>query len=126
MTKDEAEQFVKKYEKSLRPKGAARPGQEIKLKPTEKERTFDPNRQAPEKLPDMATSTRNDRGGNVVPTDEVHGLAEGGGGAVPRSLRGRVKAYTESLARSPVTAPARKAAAPASAPTTGGSGGTNP
>ena len=46
MTRDEAEQFVKKFEKQEQP-GPAGPGREIKAKPGE-EKVFDPNRKAPE------------------------------------------------------------------------------
>ena len=125
LTKEEAAELAKKYDASVKPKGAARPGQEIKLKQEKAERKFDPNRQAPEKLPDRAVSSRNDRGGNVVPTDDVHALAEGAQTPVPKALQKRVKAYTESLARSPVTAPSRRPAG-ASAPAPARNGGTNP
>ena len=118
MTKEQAEQFVKPYEKALKPKQPARAGREIPVKANQPERKFDPNRPAPEALPNVATSSRNERGGNVVPTDELHGLSEGSKTPVPKALQARMNAYTESLARSPVKAPARRAA-PAG-------GGTNP
>lgn len=119
MTRDEAEQFVKKFDPKVKPRQPGREGREIKVNPNKAERKFDPNRAAPEKLPEVATSSRNDRNSNVVPTDELHGLAEGARAPVPKALQARMKAYSESLARSPVTAPARRPAAPAG-------GGTNP
>jgi hypothetical protein len=123
MTREEADQFVKKYERSVKPRQAAREGRELKVTPKKDERQVNPNHQAPEKLPDLATSKRSDRGGNVVPTDELHNLNEGARSPVPKALQARMKAYSESLARSPVTAPARRPAAPAAK---GGNSGTNP
>ena len=87
MTKEEAEQFVKPYEKALKPKQPVRAGREIPVKPNQPERKFDPNRPAPEALPNVATSSRNERGGNVVPTDDLHALAEGTKTPVPRRCR---------------------------------------
>jgi hypothetical protein len=119
MSRDEAEQFVKPYEKALKPRGPVREAREIKVDPNKPERKFDPNRKAPEALPDVATSKSNERSGNVVPTDELHGLSQGSQSPVPKALQKRMSAYNDSLARSPVTAPARRSA-PAN------SGGTNP
>ncbi len=118
LTKEEAEQFVKKYDKALKPKQTPRAGREIPVKPNQPERKFDPNRPAPEALPNVAASDRNTRGGNVVATDDVHGLAEGAKSPVPKALQARMNAYTESLARTQVKPPARRPA-PAG-------GGTNP
>jgi hypothetical protein len=113
MNQEQFEQFAKKFEKSLRPKGPAREGREIRVSPNLPERPLDPKRRAPEPLRDTAVGDRNTRGGNVLPTDELHNLNEATRAAVPKTLQARVRAYTESLARSPVTAPARR---PATAP----------
>ena len=56
MTKDEAEQFVKKFEKPEQPEPVG-PGREIKAKPGE-EKVFDPNRKAPEFNTSATSATR--------------------------------------------------------------------
>jgi hypothetical protein len=111
MTKDEMQQFVKKYERG-KPRPAAGPGKDIKVKAESTERTFDKDRKAPETLPDVAVSNKNDRAGNVVPTDQNNKLFQGSESAAPKAVKARIDAYRSSLGRSNVTDP-RRGPAPA-------------
>ncbi len=101
MSKGEMEQFVKRYEKSARPKAPGRAGREIKVKgETKPERVFDPNRKAPEALPNVAVSNKSQRQGSDLPTDTNGGLSEGADAPVPKALRGRFNAYKTSTGNS--------------------------
>jgi hypothetical protein len=112
MTKDEAEQFVKKFEKREQP-GPAGPGREIKAK-VEKEKVFDPNRKAPEFNTTATVSNRNQRSGTTLPQDTLNGLSEGGKSTPPPELRKQFEAYKKSLSNSKVVAPS--ASTPAAKP----------
>jgi hypothetical protein len=111
MTRGEMEQFVKKFEKG-KPRPAAGPGREIKVNGETAERTFDPNRKAPENLPNVAVSNRNDRSGQDSRTDDLHSLSEGSQVAAPRALRSRYDAYRSSIGRTTIV-PRRQVAPPA-------------
>jgi hypothetical protein len=95
MTKDEAEQFVKKFENRKQP-GPATPGQEIKAKPGA-EKVFDPNRKAPEFNPAGPVSKRNQRAGTTLPQDNLSGLSEGNKSSPPPELRKQYEAYKKAL-----------------------------
>jgi hypothetical protein len=95
MTRDEAEQFVKKFENRKQP-GPATPGQEIKVKPGE-EKVFDPNRKAPEFTTSASVSERNKRTGGSLPQDNLGGLSEGAKSTPPPELRKQYEAYKKAL-----------------------------
>ena len=98
MTKDQMQQFVKKYEqKGKRP--AARKAQDIASKPGQ-EQSLDPNRKAPEFQPGVTASGRNERASSNLNDDANAGLAEGSLSTAPPELRKRFEAYKSSLGRS--------------------------
>jgi hypothetical protein len=103
MSKEEAEQFVKKYEKREQP-GPAGPGRTIDVKP-EKEKVIDPNRKAPEFNPKGQRSERASRTGTLIPTDNISQLNEGGKSAPPPELRRSFEAYMKGVANSKGVAP---------------------
>ncbi len=103
MSKEEAEQFVKKYEKREQP-GPAGPGRTIDVKP-EKEKVIDPNRKAPKLNTNPTVSNRNQRQGGTILQDTMSGLSEGGKSAPPPELSKRFEAYKKSLSNSKVVAP---------------------
>jgi hypothetical protein len=114
MDKVQMEQFVKKFEKrkNAPPVG---PGRDIKVKPGATERAFDPNRKAPEGLPNVAVSKSNERQGADNRNDDLRGLTEGSQVVAPKALRSRFDAYRSSLGRT--TLGPRRDAGASSAPT---------
>ncbi len=103
MSKDEAEQFVKKFENRKQP-GPAGPGREIKVKPGQ-DKVFDPARKS-DFTTTATASNRNDRQGTTLPQDSLGGLSEGGKSTPPPELRRQFEAYKKSLSNSKVVAPA--------------------
>jgi len=97
MTKDEMQQFVKKFEKKD-PRPAARAAREIQAKPGQ-ERKIDPNRKAPDFQPGVTASNRNARGSSNLNEDNNAGLSEGSLSNAPPELRKRFEAYKSSLGR---------------------------
>ncbi|MDX2036622.1 MAG: hypothetical protein SFX72_08215 [Isosphaeraceae bacterium] len=113
MTRDEMQQFVKKFEQKS-PRAAAREGQEIKAGPGGPERKLDPNRKAPDLQPGLRASNRNQRGSNTGIEDKNSGLSEGNTTTAPPELRKRFEAYKSSLGRTRVNPPTvARPAAPA-------------
>jgi hypothetical protein len=110
MSKEEAEQFVKKFEKREQP-GPAGPGRTIQVKP-EKEKVYDKNRPAPKSDLKVNASDRITRQGTTIPQDNLSGLSEGGKSAPPPDLRRQFEAYKKSLAN---TKTARPSGSPAPA-----------
>ncbi len=102
MTKDEAEQFVKKFEKRDQPSPAG-PGREIKVKPGQ-DKVFDPNRKSDFNTT-ATVSNRNNRQGTTIPQDNLSGLSEGGRSTPPPELRRQFEAYMKGVANSKVVAP---------------------
>ena len=102
MTRGEAEQFVKKYEKRAEQPPVG-PGREIQAKLGE-EKVFDPSRHAPEFNPSGIVSKRNERSGTGLTTDTISGLSEGNRSAVPADLRRQWERYRKNLAGSKVPA----------------------
>ena len=102
MTKDEAEQFVKKYEKPkvTPPVG---PGREIKVRPGE-EKVIDPSRKSEFNTSAIA-SNRSERQGSTIPQDKLSGLSEGMKSSPPPELRRQYEAYKKGLSNSKVVAP---------------------
>jgi hypothetical protein len=98
MTKDEAEQFVKKFENRPQP-GPASPGQEIKVRPGE-EKVYDKDRKAPEFTTNATVSQRNKRTGTTLPQDNMGGLSEGAKSEPPPELRKQVEAYRKAVSSS--------------------------
>ena len=98
MSKGEAEQFVKKFEKKEQP-GPSGPGRTIEAKP-EKEKVFDPKRQAPKFDSTATASDRASRTGTTIPQDNISQLSEGSKSSPPPDLRRQFEAYKKSLANS--------------------------
>ena len=103
MSREEAEQFVKKFENRQQP-GPAGPGRTIEAKP-EKERVFDPNRPAPKFETKAISSNSASRTGTSIPQDNLSGLSEGGKSAPPIELRKKFEAYMKGVANAKSTAP---------------------
>ena len=112
MTRDEAEQFVKKFENRKQP-GPATPGQEIKVKPGE-EKAFDKNYKAPDFQTQATVRPRNERSGTSLPEDTRGGLSEGSRSSPPPELRKKFEAYNKSLSstKSGTTSSAKPASKP--------------
>jgi len=117
MSKEELNQFVKKFEKA--PKAEPGPGREIEAKPG-KPQAVDPNRKLPDLNPGTSVSARTirDRGGMVQ--DDVRGNNEGIRFTPPPELRAGFDAYKNSLSRSKTLNPTRR---PATSKSASGSGG---
>jgi hypothetical protein len=98
MSKDEAEQLVKKYEgrKATEPTG---PGQEIKVKPGQ-EKAIDKNYKGPDFNTSATVSARNQRTGTELPQDNLSGLSQGGMSNPPPELRKQFEAYKKALSAS--------------------------
>lgn len=114
ISKDEAEQFVKKFEKRKDPPAPAGPGREIKATPGQ-DKVFAPNRKAPEFNTQATVSNRNQRSGASIPQDNLSGLSEGSRSQPPPELRKQFEAYKRSVSRSSpkaVTPPAAGASPP--------------
>jgi hypothetical protein len=111
-TKEQLEQFVKKYEKP-KERPPVGPGREIKVKTDTPERKFNPDRKAPEGLQNVTTSQRNQRTGNASLIDDVSGLSEGSSSAAPKVYQKRFEAYKSSLAQPGMSPPQSGATAPA-------------
>jgi hypothetical protein len=111
MTRDEAEQFVRKFEKKEQT-APSRVGETIQSKPGE-ERVLDPNRKAPEFATSSNAASRLVRKGTTLPQDNLSGLSEGGKSAPPPELRRLYEAYNRSLSNSKVVAPPAPASTPA-------------
>lgn len=110
MSRDELDQFVRKFEKA--PEAA--PAREAGELPDqqEPERKFDQNRRLSGGLPSSTVSSRSERGPNSTPQDAAGGNTEGLRTVVPPELSSRFQAYQSSLSG------ARPGAAPRSSPTT--------
>ena len=104
MSKDEADQFVKKFEKREQPK-ATEPGREIKVKPGEDEVIKD--LKAPEFNTSATVSSRNQRQGSSLPQDTLGGLSEGNRSSPPIELRRQWEAYRKGLSTTKPAAPGK-------------------
>jgi hypothetical protein len=101
MSRDELQQFVKKFEQA--PKAQPGEGGTIDVKPGEN-KTLEP-RKLDGQLPSATVSSRSQRGPNVVPQDAAGGLSEGLRTAVPAEYQSRYEAYRTSISgRAPRTA----------------------
>ena len=103
MTKEEAEQFVKKFEKRP-PTTPVAPGREIKVQPGQ-DKVYDPNKKAPEFNTGAIESKKASRAGNSMIQDSISGLSEGGKSTPPPELSKKFEAYKKSLSNSKVVAP---------------------
>jgi hypothetical protein len=102
MSRDELEQFVKKFDKAPQ----ADPGAPRDLTATPgKDKTLDPNRKIADSLAGSTVSGRNQRGAGVVPQDTTGGNVEGARTVAPVEFRSRFEAYQNSLNHS---TPAKK------------------
>jgi len=113
MSRDEMDQFVKKFRK--KPMAPAREGREIKVKPEEQKAT-PPKPNLSELTKGARVSSRTIRERGSMPEDQIRDNVEGGRSSVPPEIRSRYEAYKSSLSR----LPALKSAQPASATGSGG------
>jgi hypothetical protein len=95
-SKEELEQFVKKFEKA--PKAEPGAGREIEAKPG-KPQAVDPNRKLPELNPSARVNMSTLRQGRALGDDTVRGNIEGARFVPPPEIRSRFEAYRKSLSR---------------------------
>lgn len=107
MSRQEMEQFVKRFEKA--PSREAGPGREIEVKPGQS-RPKGPSSDLPDVLSGTRVSEGSARRSGSIPQDELQGLNQGTRSSVPPEFRARYEAYTKSLGRSKVVSPATRPA----------------
>jgi hypothetical protein len=120
MSKEEMEQFVKKYGGT--PKAQPGEGRTIEVKPGTDKR-LDPTRLGPEFNPGT-TSSRSDRGAGSVVQDNERGNVQGNRSVAPPEIRTRLEAYKSSLSRSNLDRTPPRSSTPAKSAPDGGSGGS--
>jgi hypothetical protein len=105
MTRDQIEQFVKRFEKPKQP--AAGPGGEITAEQG-KDRTFDPNRSIADPIRQGVVSGRRERAAGSVAQDQISGQSQGTRVQPPAEWRTRFEAYQNTIsgAAKPPAAPA--------------------
>ena len=102
MSKEEMEQFVKKYLGT--PKAQPGPGRVIDVKPGE-QKNMDPRRPGPDFNPgDFSPSSERQAGQVVQDTDR--NMAQGNRSEAPLEIKSRFEAFKDSLSRSTATRPA--------------------
>ena len=95
MSRQELEQFVKKFEKA--PHGDPGASRDLTATPG-KDKTIDPNRTIADPLAGSTVSGRNQRGAGAVPQDPTAGgNVEGARTVAPVEFRSRFEAYQNSL-----------------------------
>ncbi len=97
MTRQEMEQFVKKFEKT-QPKPPVREGQELKGDVT-KDKTLDPNRKIANPTNQNIERKIVKRGAGANGQDQLAGDAEGGRTVAPPDYYKRYEAYRKSLSK---------------------------
>jgi hypothetical protein len=103
-TREQMEQFVQKFQKDRMPKGAARPGEEVQVKPGEHQ-PAGPSANLPGINPQTRFSTQTLRDRGAVATDQVRDNLEANRLIAPPEFRERVEAYKSTLSRSRVLNP---------------------
>jgi hypothetical protein len=96
MSKEELNQFVKKFEKA--PKAEPGEGREIEAKPG-KPQAVDPNLKTTDLNPSTRVNSSTLREGRTVTEDSLRGNNEGARFVPPAEIRARYEAYRKSLAR---------------------------
>jgi len=114
MTREQMEQFVKKYEKVK--SGPAGPGREIQVKPGERGEDAKPSANLPGINRQDRYSSKNIKDKGAMPRDEVRNNLEVIRFAPPQEFRSKVEGYKSTLARS------RPGSAPRPAPARAGGG----
>jgi hypothetical protein len=94
MSRDELEQFVKKFDKA--PKADPGAARDLTANPG-KDKTIDPNRTIADPLAGSTVSGRNQRGAGVAPKDAAGGNIEGARTVAPIEFRSRFEAFQNSL-----------------------------
>ncbi|MBV8487198.1 MAG: hypothetical protein JO161_02850, partial [Planctomycetaceae bacterium] len=109
MTREQMEQFVKKYEGvKTAPAG---PGREIEVKPGQHDASLRPSANLPGIDVNTRYSTKNIKERGTMPHDDVHNMLEGIRFAPPPELRSKFENYKSKLARSRAGTSGRPAAA---------------
>ena len=110
MSREEMEQFVKKFEGP--PKGEVGPGREIEINSESSGPVLGPNYQGPSSLSGKTVRSRADRASGSVPQDNEQGLNEGYRSMAPLEIRLRWEAFQMSISRSATVQPAAPAEKP--------------
>jgi hypothetical protein len=113
MSPDQIEQFVQKFDKQKVPKGAARPGEEIQVKPGSS-RPVTPDSTLPGIDPRSSFSTKSQRNAGAVAQDDARNNFETIRFTAPPEIRSGYEAFKSSLSHSRTLNPT--ANAPAGAP----------
>jgi hypothetical protein len=115
MSPDQIEQFVQRYNKDKMPKGAARPGEDIQVKPGAS-RPVAPDSTLPGLDPRTHFSTKSLRDAGAVVQDDARNNFETTRFMVPPEIRSGFEAYKSASSRSRTLNPATNAPAPAGGP----------
>jgi hypothetical protein len=99
MSPDQIEQFVQKLEKDKVPKGAARPGEEIQVRPGQNQ-SVAPDRTLPGLDPRTSYSTQSLRDRGAVVQDDIRNNVETTRFIAPPEIRSGFEAYKSTLSRS--------------------------
>jgi len=118
MTREEMEQFTRKFLKDQAPKAGDRPGQEIQAKPGEN-RAAAPNPTLPGFDPRTNVSSKILRDRGAVVGDQVRDNAEDIRFIAPPEIRSGFEAYKSTLSRSRTLNPTRTAPAGNAGPGSG-------
>ena len=117
MSKEELNQFVKKFEKA--PKADPGQGRDIEVKPGRGGPQLDPNRTLPDLNPSATVGTKQMRERGTMVQDTVRGNNEGMRIDIPRELRAGFDAYRGTLSKSKTLNPVRRPNAADSNPGSG-------
>jgi hypothetical protein len=110
MSPDQIEQFVQKFDKEKMPKGAARPGEEIQVKPGAS-RAVTPDATLPGLDPRSSFSTKSLRNRGAVVQDDARNNFETTRFMAPPEIRSGYEAFKSSLSHSRTLQPTTNAPA---------------
>jgi hypothetical protein len=96
LTRDQMEQFVRKFEKPKQSE-STRPGGEIEAKPGQ-DKTIDPSRTIADPIRSGVNSGRRERAAGGVAQDQITGQSEGARIQAPAEWRARFEAYRNTIA----------------------------
>jgi hypothetical protein len=109
-TREQLEQFAKKYEKLKT--GPAGPGREIEVKPGEESKPSQPSPNLPGFDRTRRSSSKNITGKGTVAQDSMRENLQGARYEPPTEFRGKWEGFKSKLGRSKATSPARSPAPP--------------
>jgi hypothetical protein len=115
MSPDQIEQFVQRFDRQRVPKGAARPGEDVQVKPGAG-RSVAPDPTLPGLDPRTRFSSKSVRNPGAVVQDDARNNFETTRFVAPPEVRSGFEAYSSSLANSRTLNPTTTAPAPGPAP----------